>query len=146
MPWPRSRASSAAIAGIGEALPTAMWRTSPIRRVMTSASSSSSRNARAAGGTVSLSSRGAAGMNVLIEIARKAFRSGSAACVVGKMHEVGRVMIRQAERPAAVLCDRDRLDIEARQRAGGKDGIVEQVAVDDLLDRCHRALARMRHG
>src|ERR1700722_7400244 len=111
-----------------------MWRTSPIRRGVTSARSSSSRNARAAGSADSARSRGATGMDVLIEIARKAFRGGSAAGVFGKMREVGRVMIRQAERPATVLRDRDRLDIEARQRACGEDGIVEQIAVDDLLD------------
>ena len=39
----RSRASNAAVAGIGEAEPTAIWRTSPISRQITSASSSSSR-------------------------------------------------------------------------------------------------------
>src|SRR5262245_58456013 len=125
-----------------------MWRTSPIRRVMTSASSSSSRNppAGAAGPSTPACapSRGAAGMDILIEIASKTFRSRSAAGVFGKMRKIGRIVIRQAERPAAILRDRDRLDIEARQRAGGEHGVVEQTAVDDLLHRRHRALAGMR--
>src|SRR5262249_24545176 len=49
-PWPRSRASMAAAAGMGEAAPMAAWRASPIREAMTSASSSSWR--KVASGTM----------------------------------------------------------------------------------------------
>src|SRR5450755_800635 len=132
MPWPRCRASSAAMAGVGEALPTAMWRTSPIRRVMTSASSSSSRHA--AGDEAApprASSCGAAGMDMLLEIACEALRRGGEAGVFAQMGEVGGIMVGQAERPAAIGGHRNALHIEPGQGAGREHGIVEQIAVDE---------------
>src|SRR5258708_39474367 len=134
MPRPRWRASSAAMAGIGEALPTAMWRTSPIRRVMTSARSSSSQKAVAGDAALTRpSSRGAAGMDVLLEIAREALGRSGKGGILAEMSEVGGIMVGQAERPAAVGGHRDAIHIEAGQSAGREHGIVEQVAVDDLL-------------
>src|SRR5450755_2373920 len=146
MPRPRALASSAAMAGIGEALPTAMWRTSPIRRVMTSASNSSSRQAVEGGAFTRPSSRGAAGMDVLLEITGEPLGGGGEAGIFAHMGEVGGIMVGQAERPAAVLGDRDRIHIETRQGARREHGIVEQIAVDELLHGDHGLLARMGHG
>src|SRR5450631_2939337 len=144
MPRPRTLASSAAMAGIGEALPTAMWRTSPIRRVMTSASSSSSRQAVDGDTTFTRpSSRGAAGMDVLLEVAGETLGGGGEAGIFAHMDEVGGIMAGQAERPAAVLGDRDRIHIETRQGARREHGIVEQIAVDELLHGDHGLLARV---
>src|SRR5215475_7249333 len=127
MPPPRARASSAAMAGIGDALPTAMWRTLPIRRVITSARSSSSRifdSGLPAIGYLLCNSRCAAGMYVLREITRKPLLARSQASVFAKVRQIGPIVVGQAERPTAVLCDRDRLHVEARQRAGGEHRIV----------------------
>src|ERR1700722_12180891 len=116
MPLPRWRASSAAMAGIGEALPTAMWRTSPIRRVMTQASNSSSRQAAAVDTSFTKpSSCRAPRQYILIEIAREALGGRGEAGIFAEMAEVGGIMVGQAERPAAVRRHRDRIHIEARQ-------------------------------
>ena len=55
-------------------------------------------------------------------------------------------MVGQAERPAAVRRHRDPVHIEARQSAGREHGIVEQIAVDELLHGDHGLCPRMGHG
>src|SRR5262245_24102753 len=139
-PLPHSRASSAAAAGIGEAAPIATWRVSTIRPAMVAASSSSSRYAaeEPLGGTPVI--------DVPVEIGGEAFGRRSHAGVFGEVRRVLRIMIGEAQRPRAVGDDRDRLDVEAAERAGGEGGIVEQVAAVELLHRHHGLRRGMRHG
>src|ERR1051325_11368151 len=126
MPLPRSRASSAAVAGIGEALPTATWRESPISRAITSASSSSSRKSRCP-----------FFIDVPFEIFGEPFFGAGQPRVFGKMLGIDSVVIGQRQRPGAALGHRDAFDIEARQGSGGKNWIVEQISVVNFLDSCH---------
>src|SRR5262245_8568388 len=139
-PLPHSRASSAAAAGMGEAAPIATWRVSEIRPAMVAASSSSSRYA--AEGL----SGGAPVMHVPGEIGGKALRCRGQAGVFGDMLRVGRIMVGEPQRPSAVGNDRDGLDVEAAERAGGEGGIVEQIAVVKLLHRHHGLRGGMCHG
>src|ERR1700689_1290753 len=102
-----ARPNGAAVAGIGEAAPTATWRTSPISRQITSASNSSSRKLS---GSTSF-------MAVPLQVFGKAFGRGGKPRIFGKMGGVDAVMIGQRQRPGAARLDRDRLDIETGQRA-----------------------------
>src|SRR5215213_1321381 len=102
---------------------------------MASASSSSSRK-----------SRGAAGMDVTIEIFGKAFRTRSHARVFGKMCRIERVMVGQTQGPSTTFGDRDLFDIEAGQDAGRQRRVVHQIAVVDLLDSNDRLRRGVRHG
>src|SRR3984885_4159208 len=133
----RSRASSAAVAGIGDAAPTATWRTSPISRQITSASNSSSRK---------VFSGGAPLMHVPLQVIGKTFGRGGEPGVFGHMRGVDAVMIGQRQRPGAARLDRNRLDIEAGQRSGGEQRIVQQIAVVDFLHGDDGLSRRMRHG
>src|SRR5262245_12166843 len=139
-PLPDSRASSAAAAGMGEAAPMATWRVPAIRPAMVAASSSSSRYA------AEEPSGGAPVMHVPVEIGREALRRRGQAGVFREVGRVLRIMVGEAQRPSAVRLHRDGLDVEAAERAGGKLGIVEQVAVVQLLDRHHGLGRGMRHG
>src|SRR3984957_8823705 len=136
-PPPRSRANSAAVAGIGEALPTATWRTSPISRQITSASNSSSRKV-CSGGTPL--------MHVPLQVVGKAFGRRGKLGIFGHMRGVDAIMIGQRQRPGAARLDRNRLDIEAGQRTGGEQRIVQQIAVVNFLHGDDGFLRRMRHG
>src|SRR5713101_7721461 len=122
---------------MGEALPTATWRTSPMMRAMTSASSSSSRNV--ASGCTAL-------MDVLLEITRKTLWRGSEPGVFGKVLEICRIIVGERQRPATVGSERDRCDVETGQGTGGEHGIVKQVAVVELFHRDDGLRGRMRHG
>src|SRR3954466_15455911 len=135
-PPPRSRASIAAAAGIGDEAPTATWRASPISPAMLLASSSSSRKI----------SGGALVMDVLVKIGREPFRGRRHARIAREVHRVRRIMVGQPERPCALRRHRDRLEIEAAERAGREPGIVEQIPVVQLLHRHHRLVRGMRHG
>src|SRR5260221_14064580 len=104
---------------MGEALPTATWRTSPINRAITSASSSSSRKW----------SPGAAFIHIPFEIFGKTLRRCRHAGIFRKVIVIGCVEIRQSQRPGAALRERDTFDIERRECAGGEHRIVEQIAV-----------------
>src|SRR6266567_4453947 len=137
LPPPRSRASSAAVAGIGEALPIATWRTSPISRTITSARSSSGRKSM---------SGGAFGVDVAVEVAREALRCRGKLGVFGKMRAVSRVVVEQRQRPSATRRHGDGLDIEARHGAGGEKRVFEQIALVNLLHGCDRVRSRMGHG
>src|SRR5215813_4720998 len=117
-PLPSARAVRAAVAGIGDALPTATWRASPIRRTITPARSSSSRRG----------SGGALRMHVLFEIADEAVGGGAEAGIFGEVGGIRRIVIGEAQRPGAARRHRHGLHVEARERAGGQPGIVEQVA------------------
>ena len=55
-------------------------------------------------------------------------------------------MVRQRQRPGAARLDRDRLDIEAGQSAGGEQRIAQQIAVVNFLHGDDGLLRRMRHG
>src|SRR3954447_26081786 len=124
LPPPRSRASSAAAAGIGDALPIATWRTSPISRTMTSARRSSGRKSM---------SGGALGVDMAVEIARKALRRCGKLGVLGQVRAVGRIVVEQRQRPGAARRNREGLDVKTRHRAGGEKRIFQQVAVVQLL-------------
>src|SRR5262245_45608724 len=126
-PFPHSRASSAAAAGMGEAAPIATWRVSAIRPAMVAASNSSSRYA------AEEPSGGARVMHVPVEIGGETLRSRGQAGVFGEVLRVVMIMVGEPQRPGAVGDDRDGLDVEAAERAGGEGGIVEQVAVVELL-------------
>src|SRR5689334_12627927 len=103
---------------MGEALPTATWRTSPIRSATTAASSSSSRKSGCA-----------AFIDILVEILRKAFVGRREPHIFLQVLDVPGVIFRQRQRPAAVLHHRDRLDIKAGQGAGGERLVFQQIAV-----------------
>ena len=64
---------------------------------------------------------------------RQTFRGWPQAARIRRGARRQRVVVRQRQRPGAARRDRDRLDIEARQGAGGEQRIVEQVAVVHLL-------------
>src|SRR5215472_10839965 len=115
-PLPRARHSMAASAGIGEALPTATWRASPMSPAITFASSSSVRK---------FVSGGAPLMDVNVEIAGEALGRGGEARVFGEMRLVGGIMIGQRQRPGAARRYRDCFQIKAAERAGGEQRIVE---------------------
>src|SRR5580704_7652842 len=136
-PPPRSRANSAAVAGIGDAAPTATWRTSPISRQITSASNSSSRK---------VVSGGAPFMHVPLQIIGKTFGRCGEPSIFGHMRGVDAVMIGQRQRPGAARLDRNRFDIETRQRPGSEQRIAQQIAVVNFLHGDDRLLRRVRHG
>src|SRR5262249_56359825 len=119
-----ARAVSAAAAGIGDVLPTATWRASPIRRTITAASSSSSRSSR---------SGGALCMHVPLQITGKAFRTRRQARVLGKMLRIRRIVTGKRQRPGAARSHRDGVHVKPGQRAGGEQRIVEERAVVKLL-------------
>src|SRR5262245_44927122 len=123
-PPPRSRDSNAAVAGIGEALPTATCRTFPINRAMTSASSSSSWKPWLCG---------AALIHEPLEIVGETIRCRSHAGVFRKMICIGRIKIRQSERPRAALHYRDGFHIEPGEGAGREHRIVEKISVMNLF-------------
>src|ERR1700682_6313578 len=137
LPPPRSRANSAAVAGIGDAAPTATWRTSPISRQITSASNSSSRKVFSGGTPL---------MHVPLQVVGKPFGRRGEPGVFGHMRGVDAVMIGQWQRPGAARLDRNRLDIEAGQRAGGEQRIAQQIAVVKFLHGDDGLLRGMRHG
>src|SRR6202011_3311026 len=121
-PLPRARHSMAASAGIGEALPTATWRASPMSPAITFASSSSGREG----------SGGAPRMDVPIEITGKAFRRRGEPGVFGEMRLVGGIMVGQRQRPGAARRDRDRFQIKPAERAGGEQRVFEQIRLVQL--------------
>src|SRR5262249_36479608 len=136
-PPPRTLASTAAAAGIGDCAPTATWRASPISRLMTSAMSSSVRNSPSGGAPV---------MDVTIEIGGKSFRTRREPGIFGEMRVVALVTARQRQRPRPARNNRDLLDIEARKRSGRERRILQQVLLVEPLDRDHGRACRMRHG
>src|SRR5882672_733611 len=99
-------------------------------------------SARSSSGRKSMSG-GALGVDMAVEIARKALRRRGELGVVRQVRAVGRIMIEQRQRPSAARRDRDGLDVEARHRAGGEERIFEQVAVVQLLNGRNRARRRM---
>src|ERR1043166_2312595 len=115
----------AASAGIGEALPTATWRASPMSPAITFASSSSGRKA----------SGGAPLMDVNVEITREAFRARGEPRVFGEVRLVGSIVVGQRQRPGAARRHRDRFQIKAAERAGGEQRVLEQICFVQLLDR-----------
>src|SRR5436190_14981561 len=119
LPFPRSCASKAAAAGMGEDAPTAAWRALPIKEATTSASISS---ARAGSG-------GALGIDMAIKINRKALRRPRHPGIFHEMRGVGGIAIGERQRPGSLRGKRNRVDIEAAERAGGEAGIVEQAGV-----------------
>src|SRR5437660_11327640 len=100
------------MAGTGEALPIAAWRALPMRPAMTAAGSSSSRQ-----------SGGASLVHMAIEIADETLSGGGESGVFRKVCAVGRVTIGQRQGPGAPRRNRDRLDIEPAEGAGGEHGI-----------------------
>src|SRR5262249_36996148 len=100
----------AASAGIGEALPTATWRASPMSPAITFASNSSGRKA----------SGGAPLMDVPIEITCEALGARGEPRVFGQMRFVGGVVVGQRQRPGAARRHRDRFQIKAAERARGE--------------------------
>src|SRR6185437_17007286 len=110
----------AAVAGIGDCAPTATWRAPAMRRRITAASSSSSRQA---------GSGGLPGIDMVVEIASEAVLGGSQAGIFGKMRLVARVFSGERQRPGAALGNGDRLDIEGGEGAGGARLVGEEVAV-----------------
>src|SRR5262245_45607170 len=108
-----------------------------MRRMMTSASSSSLRT---------FWSGGALGMNMPFQIVRKPLRRRRQARVLGQMVGIRRVVAWESQRPRAARRHRGRLHVEASERAGGKLRIVEQTAVVKRLHRDDGFLRRMRHG
>src|ERR1700732_3050864 len=132
---PRSRANSAALAGIGDAAPTAPWRTSPISRQITSASNSSSRKAFSGGTPL---------MHVPLQVVGKTFGRRGEPGIFGHMRSVDAVVIGQRQRPGAARLDCNRLDIEAGQRAGREQRIAQQIAVVNFLNGDDCLLRRMR--
>src|SRR6516164_8901355 len=135
-PLPRARHRIAASAGIGEALPTATWRASPISPAITFASSSSLRK---------FVSGGAPLMDVPIEIAGETLGRRGELGVFGQVRRVGGVMVRQRQRPGAARRDRDRFQIKAAERAGGEQRILEQICLVQFLDRDDRLGGGVRH-
>src|SRR4051794_38684278 len=113
-----SRANSAAVAGIGEALPTATWRLSPISEAITSVSNSSSRKLG-----------GAAFMHIAPQVLVESVGRRRKLGIFGHVRGIERIVIGQAERPGAALRDRDGFDIKPRQGAGGGHRVVEQIGV-----------------
>src|SRR5216683_494650 len=140
-PPPRWRASSAAMAGIGEAAPTATWRTSPSRRRITEASSSSSRKAPA----VIASSR-LAREDEALEIALETIRRRGQRGIFGEMRLVALVFAGKRQRPGTPRRHGDRLDIEGGEHAGGARLAGEEIAVMDALDGDDCFRRGMRHG
>src|SRR5215472_5004092 len=114
-PLPRARHSMAASAGIGEALPTATWRASPISPAITFASSSSLRK---------FASGGAPLMDVPIEIAGEAFGRRGELGVFGEMRLVGGVVVGERQRPGTARRHRDGFQIKPAERAGGEQGVL----------------------
>src|ERR1043166_7343615 len=114
-PLPRARHSMAARAGIGEALPTATWRASPMSPAITFASSSSGRKA----------SGGAPLMDVTLEITREAFRRRGEPRVFGQVRLVGGIVVGKPERPGAARRDRHGFQIKPAERAGGEQRVLE---------------------
>ena len=55
-------------------------------------------------------------------------------------------MVGKPERPSAFRRHRDRVHVEAAERAGRERGIVEQVSVVKLFHRHHRLRRGVRHG
>src|SRR5215467_2834074 len=107
-PLPRARQTMAARAGIGEALPTATWRASPISPAITFASSSSLRK---------FVSGGAPLMDVIVEIAGEALGGGGEARVFGQVRLVGGIVVGERQRPGAAQGHRDRFQIKPAKRA-----------------------------
>src|SRR5215470_16411142 len=103
----------AASAGIGEALPTATWRASPMSPAMTFASSSSVRKP----------SGGAPLMDVPIEITGKALGGGGEPRVFGEVRLVGAVVVGERQRPGAARRHRHCFQIKAAERAGGEQRV-----------------------
>src|SRR5260221_206004 len=139
-PPPRWRASSAAVAGIGEAAPTAICRTSPSRRRITEASSSSSRKAAV------IASRRLAREDIALEIAPEAVRRRGQRRIFGEMRLVALVFAGERQRPGAPRRHGDRLDIEGGEHAGGARLVGEEIAVMDALDGDGCFGRGMRHG
>src|SRR5215469_2455827 len=107
----------AASAGIGEALPTATWRASPMSPAITFASSSSVRK---------FVSGGAPLMDINVEIAGKALRARGELRVFGQMRLVGGIIVGQRQRPGPARRHRDGFQIKPAERAGGEQRVVEQ--------------------
>src|SRR6202040_2430730 len=125
----------AASAGIGEALPTATWRASPMSPAITFASSSSGRKV----------SGGAPLMDVTLEITGKAFRRRGKPRVFAQVRLVGGIMVGQRQRPGAARRDRDRFQLETPERAGGEQRILEQIRLVQLLDGDDGLRGGVRH-
>src|SRR6202161_2467707 len=119
LPPPPPRCHTAPVAGIGEAAPTAPWRTSPISRQITSASSSSSRKVFSGGTPL---------MHVPLQVVGKTFGRGGEPGIFGHVRGIDAVMIGQRQRPGAARLDRNRFDIETGQRAGGELRVAQQIA------------------
>src|SRR5262249_12224054 len=117
-PLPRARHTIAASAGIGEALPTATWRASPMSPAITFASSSSGRKSVSGGAPL---------MHMNVEIAGKALGRGGEARVFGQVRLVGCVVVGKRQRPGAARRDRDRFQIKAAERASREQRILEQI-------------------
>src|SRR6185437_15215681 len=127
-PPPRWRASSAAVAGIGEAAPTSTCRTPSRRRRITAASSSSSRKAGA------VTSRRLAVEDIAVEITLEPIRRRGERGVFGEMRLVALVLAGERQRPGAPRRHGDGLDIEGGEDAGRACLAGEEIAVMDALD------------
>src|SRR4051812_12065094 len=138
-PPPRWRASSAAVAGIGEEAPTATWRTPSRRRKITEASSSSSRKAAV------FASRGLAGEDIAREIALEPVRRCRQRGIFREMRLVALVLAGERQRPGALRRHGDRLDIEGGEDAGGARLAGEEIVVMDALDGDDGLRRGMRH-
>src|SRR5579883_1843076 len=136
-PLPRCRASSAAVAGMGDCAPTATCRRPAMRRRITAASSSSSRQAP--------SGRGA-GIDIAVEIAAEALLRRGETGIFGAMRLVARIFPGERQGPGAARGGGNSLDIERGEDARRARLGREKVAVMDALDRDHGFRRGMRHG
>src|SRR5690348_8812966 len=107
---------------MGDDVPIAACRASPIRPAITSASSSSMRNPEPVMERDSMldfeTLRGSLGMHMAIEIGRKALRGRRKARVFGQVIRIRGIMVRQWKRPCAAGTNSHRFQVKAPECPG----------------------------